>query len=100
MKIDAHILFIRNFIKKILTKRRKNKFLFILSPPYCGSTLLNEIISTSHSVSVNNKEGTREGQGLPSVRDMMFNHDRRWDESLDFDWEFIKKEWMKCWDLT
>ncbi len=91
---------LRNLLKKILSKKTDNKFLFILSPPYCGSTLLNEIISTSNNVSVNNNEGTREGQGLPLVRDIMFNHDRRWDESLDFDWKFIKNEWMKYWDLT
>lgn len=77
-----------------------HKFLFILSPKYCGSTLLNEIICTSNAVSVNNSEGTREGQGLPVVKDIMFNHDRRWDESLDFDWQLIKNEWMKYWDLS
>lgn len=81
-------------------RTEKNKFLFILSPPYCGSTLLNEIICTSSKVSVNNAQGTREGQGLPSVRQIMFDHDRRWDESLDFDWELIKSEWMKYWDLS
>ncbi len=81
-------------------KRNANKFLFILSPPYCGSTLLNEILSTSENVSCNNREGTREGQQLPSVKDIMFNHDRKWDESFDYDWEMIKREWMQYWDLS
>ena len=74
-----------------------HKYLFILSPPFCGSTLLNEILCTSPAVSVNHKNGTREGQKLSEVRAIMFAHDRRWDESLDFDWPFIKKEWMKYW---
>lgn len=89
---------INSLLYKFIYNRAKNKFLFILSPPYCGSTLLNEILCTSRNVSVNNIQGNREGQGLPLVREIMFNHDRRWDESLDFDWEFIKNEWMKYWD--
>jgi hypothetical protein len=90
----------KSFFKILICKKNRHKFLFILSPPYCGSTLLNEILCTSRNVSVNNKEGTREGQGVPAVRDIMFNHNRRWDETLDFDWEFIKTEWMKCWDMN
>lgn len=78
---------------------RRNKFVFILSPPYCGSTLLTEILSTSDHVSVNNTYGNREGQRLPQLEQIMFNHDRRWDETLDFDWEFIKSTWLNYWDL-
>lgn len=78
----------------------EHKYLFILSPPYCGSTLLHEILSSSRAVSPNNTQGTREGQGLPGVKEIMFDHDRRWDETLEFDWDFIKKQWMKYWDLN
>ncbi|GAB5523649.1 MAG: hypothetical protein Roseis2KO_15210 [Roseivirga sp.] len=28
----------------------------------------------------------------------MFRHRKQWDESLDFDWHFIKREWLKYWD--
>lgn len=84
----------------MLKSKHDNRFLFILSPPYGGSTLLNQIISSSNSVSVNNPFGTREGQRLPKVIDLMFNHKRRWDKDLDFDWIQIKKEWLKYWDLT
>jgi len=80
-------------------KHYNHKYLFILSPPYCGSTLLNELISTSKYVSVNNPWGTREGQTLPTVRHIMFDHGNRWDDRLDYDWQFIKKEWRKYWDL-
>lgn len=76
------------------------KYLFILSPPYCGSTLLHGILSSSQAVSPNNTQGTREGQGLPGVKEIMFDHDRRWDETLEFDWDFIKKQWSKFWDLN
>lgn len=91
---------IKNYLKQIIHKKPEHKFLFILSPAYCGSTLLNQIISTSNSVSVNNNLGNREGQSLPSVKKIMFDHQRRWDVTLDFDWEMIKKEWLKYWDLT
>lgn len=76
-----------------------HKFLFILSPPYCGTTLLNELICTSSNVSVNNPEGNREGQRLPELEPIMFSHGRRWDETVDFDWPYIKMVWMQHWDL-
>ncbi|WP_019038861.1 sulfotransferase [Psychroflexus tropicus] len=89
-----------NKITRVFYRNKKHQFLFILSPPFCGSTLLNEIISSSKIVSVNNKFGTREGQKLPTVRNIMFDGINRWDESLTFDWDYIKKEWIKYWDLS
>lgn len=89
----------KNKVNNLFGKFKHHKYLFILSPPYCGSTLLNEIISTSSAVSVNNPFGTREGQQLPTVRHMMFDHKNRWNKSLALDWNFIKKEWHKYWDL-
>ncbi len=96
-------IIIKNRLNKALGKHnnQKNTFLFILSPPYCGSTLLNELISTSKAVSVNNPFGTREGQWLPSVRQIMFdNLDVRWKTDASFDWQYIKNEWLKYWDLS
>ena len=90
----------KNRLNKVLHRKKEHKFLFILSPPFCGSTLLNELIATSNSVSVNNSYGTREGQKLPTTREIMFNHARRWDPTFDFDWSYIKKEWMKYWNLN
>ena len=56
----SSIILKNNFV----IKKNNHKFLFILSPPYCGSTLLTELISSSGSVSVNNPFGTKEGQKL------------------------------------
>ena len=92
-------IIVKNKLKRTAYKKKKNKYLFILSPPYCGSTLLNELISTSQHVSVNNPFGTREGQTLPTVRKAMFGKNR-WDENIEFDWATIKQEWLKYWDLT
>ena len=92
-------LIVKNRIKKLLVKLPKHQFLFILSPPYCGSTILSEIIASSPHVSTNNPFGTREGQTLPTVRKIMF-HDKRWDAKVDYEWNFIQREWMKYWDLS
>ena len=91
---------IENRYQKFFNKSKDQNFLFILSPPFCGSTLLNEIISTSRLVSVNNKYGTREGQKLPTVRKIMFDHENRWEDDHKYNWAFIKKEWLKYWDQS
>ena len=89
----------KNKFTNLFSKKVENRYLFVLSPPFCGSTLLTQILSTSNFVSVNNSSGTCEGQKLPSVRKIMFDHKRRWDETFDFDWKLIKNEWRKYWQL-
>ncbi|MEH6535207.1 MAG: sulfotransferase [Psychroserpens sp.] len=89
----------KNRLRNSFLKDKEHKYLFILSPPYCGSTLLNQLISTSKSVSVNNQVNTREGQRVPTLSKLMFDHTRRWDSTLDYDWRFVNKEWLKYWDL-
>ena len=56
----------------LIYSHKSPKFLFILSPPYCGSTMLNQLISSSNNVSCNNNLGTREGQLLPGVSILCF----------------------------
>jgi len=99
--INIYYLFRRVifFIPNLLFNNKKHKYLFILSPPFCGSTLLNEIISTSRKVSCNNNIGTREGQTLPKVKDIMFTKER-WNSNLELPWEKIKNIWKKYWDLS
>lgn len=85
-------------LPNIVYKKKEHHYLFILCPPFCGSTLLNEIISTSHYVSCNNNIGTREGQTLPELREIMFND--RWVKNKELPWEKIKKIWRKYWNLS
>ena len=85
------------FFTNRLFGRRDHKFLFILSPPYCGSTLINQILSTSNNLSCNNHLGVREGQLLPEVKDIMF-YNKGWHHEVYYPWEKIKKVWMKYWD--
>ena len=81
-------------IKNLFFAKKKNQYLFILSPPFCGSTLLTEIISTSKSVSCNNNIGLKEGQHLPLAHNLLFNDDR-WDPNKKIDWIRIKEIWHK-----
>lgn len=90
-----------NKLKRLFNfKSVENKYVFILGATHAGTTLLNEILSTSLNASSNNNKHTREGQLLPTVREHMFTHKKQWEEDLDFDWEFVKKEWLQYWDTT
>ena len=83
--------FTNNFFGK-----KEHKFLFILTPPYCGSTLLNQILSTSNNLSCNNHLGVREGQLLPEVKDIMF-YNKGWHNEVIYPWEKIKNVWIRLW---
>ncbi|MEM9884533.1 MAG: sulfotransferase [Bacteroidota bacterium] len=89
-------------LKKVVCRPVEPKYLFILSPPYSGSTLLQQILFSSKNVSANNPIGKhREGQKLPYVRKLMFpSIDYRWDSRHKMPWEDIKIEWHKYWDIT
>lgn len=86
-------------IKNLFYSNAKNQHLFILSPPFCGSTLLNEIISSSDNVSCNNNIGLREGQHLPIVKDILFTKDR-WDTKKKINWQLIHSIWNRYWDKS
>ena len=100
-KHDLYFFSRKNLLtfKNIFLAKKSHKFLFILSPPYCGSTLLTQIISTSKKISCNNYIATMEGQLLPELRKHMYNKNR-WDESNVYDWSKIKSVWMKYWDQS
>jgi hypothetical protein len=91
---------IRNYAKRLFHKPVPNLYLFVLSPPFSGSTLLNELLSTSAAVSSNNTLGTREGQQLPKVRKIMWEKEDHYDPEEKYDWNFIKAAWLKYWDRT
>ena len=94
----SYIRIIRLF-SYLFSKNIKHQFLFILSPPYAGSTMLNQLISSSNNVSCNNNLGTREGQLLPGVKHFMFQKDR-WDENVQYPWKKVRKIWLKYWDFS
>ena len=86
-------------LKNLLLAKKDNQYLFILSPPFCGSTLLTEIISSSKNISCNNNIGLREGQHLPIAKEILFNKDR-WNPNKDIDWKRVKNIWHKYWDRS
>ena len=63
-----------------------NSYLFILCPPYSGSTLLWKIIATSGAVSTL----PGEGQFLPEVSGIM--RKKPWDVEEQYPWEEIKPQ--------
>lgn len=85
--------------KNFFLAKKENQYLFILSPPFCGSTLLTEIISTSKNVSCNNNIGLKEGQHLPFVNNILFTDDR-WDPNKKINWIKVKNLWNKYWDRS
>lgn len=89
-----------NQIRRLFRTIPEHVFVFVLCPPFCGSTLLMELLCTSPVASATNYFGTREGQTLPTVRHLLFDHERRWDPALEIDWRFVRSEWMQYWDQT
>ena len=67
-------------------------YLFILCPPYSGSTLLWKLLSTSENVS----SLPLEGQFLPELKELM--RDKPWDSSHTLPWPEIKRVWESYWD--
>jgi len=69
--------------------------LFVLSPPFSGSTVLWRVLNTSPNVtSLPHVRG--EGQFIPAVEQMM--RDDPWNPDKTMDWAFIKSEWSRFWD--
>ncbi|GJM37880.1 MAG: hypothetical protein DHS20C19_12470 [Acidimicrobiales bacterium] len=69
-------------------------YLFILCPPYSGSTLLWRLVATSAHASIL----PAEGQFLPEVRDEM--RAAAWEPDRDVSWPRIKAVWDGYWDRT
>jgi hypothetical protein len=67
-------------------------YLFVLCPPYSGSTLLWKLLSTSANVSALPDEG----QFLPELKDVM--RDKPWDAAHELPWPAIKQVWDSYWD--
>jgi len=75
-----------------------NRFLFVLCPPFSGSTVLTRILMSSPNVSVNNHLSNNEGQFLPELSDIM--RKSIWNVDAKYPWPTIKKVWQLYWDKT
>lgn len=69
-------------------------YLFVLCPPYCGSTLLWKLLATSRHVSALPSEG----QFLPELKDVM--RDAPWQRERQLPWPLIKSVWESHWDMS
>jgi hypothetical protein len=66
--------------------------LFLLSPPLCGSTVLQQLLSTSPHVT----GFETEGQWLPELRHIL-GVEERWDEDLEIDWKEVRAVFNSYW---
>jgi Sulfotransferase family len=71
-----------------------SSYLFILCPPYSGSTVLWKLLATSANVS----SLPLEGQFLPELENTM--RDKPWDAERALPWPEIKKVWASYWDSS
>jgi hypothetical protein len=71
-----------------------SSYLFVLCPPYSGSTLLWKLLSTSINVS----SLPLEGQFLPELKELM--RDKPWDATHALPWPEIKRVWESYWDTS
>jgi hypothetical protein len=69
-----------------------SSYVFILCPPYSGSTLLWKLVSTSSAVS----SLPNEGQFLPEVEKWM--RTAHWSDQTKMPWAEIKRAWNGYWD--
>jgi len=70
------------------------RHLFILAPPYSGSTLLYRLVATSPAVSAL----PGEGQHIESVQALLARD--AWAEDREIPWGFIRAAWERHWDLS
>lgn len=70
-----------------------NKFLFVLCPPYSGSTVLWKILQTSPHISALPKEG----QFLEPVKHIM--RDNPYNIQKKMPWDLIQSAWETYWDI-
>jgi len=78
-----------------MSEGQKNKYLFILTPPFCGSTLLWKTIGTSPAVS----SLSREGQQVTGVWHVMPGTKLVKYPEMEVPWKFVKKKWKRKWNL-
>lgn len=71
---------------------KMNAYVFILCPPYSGSTILWNLVSTSDAVS----SLPGEGQYIPEVEEVM--RQAPWKASVALPWKRIKEVWEGYWD--
>jgi hypothetical protein len=72
----------------------ENQYLFIVSPPYSGSTILSSLVATSENVS----NLPNEGQLLPETKPIMEPH--AWKVDKEIPWDVIVPIWKSYWDTS
>ena len=74
-----------------------HKHLFILTPPFSGSTLLLRLLATSPNVSTFNSD-KGEGMMIPELQVTMMTD--RWNVEKEMPWAYIRTVFEKHWDMN
>lgn len=77
---------------------KKHTYLFILAPPFSGSTLLTELISTSPNASINKIDQQMEGMQIPEARFFYGSFEERWNENFNYDLKKLDLIWKNNWN--
>src|SRR3989304_10174816 len=80
-----------------------NIYLFVLSPPYQGSTILYKLLSTSPNISTfigDSKNWKGEGQIFLKRNGMQEFFKNRWNKNINLNMQKIKKIFDKHWDQS
>ncbi|HEX7966553.1 MAG TPA: sulfotransferase [Gammaproteobacteria bacterium] len=75
----------------------QHRHVFILTPPFSGSTLLVRLLATSPQVSTFSTE-RGEGMNIPELREVM--QPDRWDPAKPMPWDQIRRVFESHWDMT
>jgi hypothetical protein len=88
--------------KKKIIKNKRSKYLFILCPPFSGSTILHKIINSSNNVSsFLNEEDSIEGQGQGFLNMFINDYEKnRHNTSYTLPVDKVKDIYDKYWDLS
>lgn len=73
-----------------------HSYLFVLCPPYCGSTVLWRLLSTSPVVSAH----PTEGQSLEEVKHIIWEGPKPWDPRKVIPWAEVRQGWERVWDMS
>ncbi len=87
-------IWLRKNINLLFNNLRPNAIhLFLLSPPLCGSTMIQQLLNTSPNVSILDVEG----QWLPEAESVLGAPVKSWDPEFSVDWKRVKQIFGYYW---
>lgn len=83
---------VKKRIYRLINSRRNAIHLFLLCPPFSGSTVVKQLLATSPYLTAFRDEG----QWLPEAK-VILGVDNRWDPNLKIDWKRVRSIFNSYW---